>query len=388
MRVMVGSNRSAMHTDTEAKHKLRLRWLRRFVVCFVFLIINVPSIKNNRSSSNRNMNMPSYDPVTTVADIPSGDEEPFFCYDPSDGKSDEPRPTTIYKGTEPEHSFDGCFITAVFGISKESSDKFIDVRESRTKYPNYEFLLFTNLVELDAESKGWRKVLHFDTGKGRMITQSRYPKFLAWKESFIEKYCPVIFYMDGSKVTPVGSAAEFSQAKIEILQSEGGLAQFPHSNNFEGELRDIVKYYKDTQEHIDLTRTWVHSQPDFQSWENSLVYLNTYFGYNPNSAMFQKATQFFWDVYSKEQLSWRDQPLWGYVLHHSGLKPVPFSHLFSVKKRNVLRGGHSYGTGAESEVEMFLSLFCSNTNFEGGKDKLFHGTVCSEYCRNRSLLTE
>jgi hypothetical protein len=203
-----------------------------------------------------------------------------FCNDQKD------EPTTIYIGAEPENPFDGCFVTSVFGISVEHSDRIVDVTELRTKYTNYEFIMFTNLVDLDAEFKSWRKVLHLDTRKTRMITQSRYPKFLAWKETFIQKYCPVVFYMDAT-LTPSGSLDEFTQLKDQLLQFEEGLSQRPHGNTFEKELNAIVRYGKDTREHTDLTREWVHSQPDYRLWNQSAhVYLNRFFGEEISSLLF------------------------------------------------------------------------------------------------------
>ena len=206
------------------------------------------------------------------------DEDTFFCDDRKDGYNIEPIPITIFKELEPaEHPFDGCFVTAVFGISEGKSDKITDATEMRTKYPNYDFILFTNLVNLDAESKGWRKVLHFDTSKKRMITVSRHPKFLAWKERYIQNNCPVVFYLDGTS-SPSGSVAEFDQLKKEILESREGVAQLSHIP-LEQELNDIVKFKKDTKEHISGTRAWIYSQPDIESWEDPKhTYLNTFIG--------------------------------------------------------------------------------------------------------------
>ncbi|KAL7528859.1 hypothetical protein ACHAWF_002739 [Thalassiosira exigua] len=184
----------------------------------------------------------------------------------------------IDRTNELEKPFDGCFVTAVFGITVEQTDRIADVRSSRAKYPNYEFIMFTNLVDLNAESAGWRKVMHFVNGKKRMITQSRHPKFLAWKEDFVRSYCPVVFYLDGTS-SPKGTIGQFNQLKESILRSKDGLAQRIHNRRLEQEFSKIIEHGKDTNAHVDATRAWIHSQPDFASFgKNGLLFLGTYFG--------------------------------------------------------------------------------------------------------------
>ena len=106
-------------------------------------------------------------------------QKTLFC-------GEEPKQTTIFvDAVEPKTPYDGCFISSIFAANVNNADTPFDASSLHEKYPNYAFLMFTNLEELDA--KGWKKVLHFDTGKKRMITVSRYPKFLAWKEDFIQE---------------------------------------------------------------------------------------------------------------------------------------------------------------------------------------------------------
>ena len=88
------------------------------------------------------------------------------------------------------------------------------------------------------------------------------------------------------------------------------------------------------------------------------MYQNTYFGYNPRSEKFQKATQFFWDVYANETQSWRDQPVWGYTLHHFGLKPETLSKgLFQYvnNQEGGRMGGHIYDRNTDIEAKQFLA---------------------------------
>lgn len=123
--------------------------------------------------------------------------------------------TTIYMGTEPATPYTGCFVSAIFGISSSQSDTPLNVTRIQGDYPGYGFLMFTNLVDLEAP--GWETFLHFDSSKKRMITLSRYPKFLAWKEEFVRKNCPVVFYLDGAQKPRGSSVRLFSEARRMIL---------------------------------------------------------------------------------------------------------------------------------------------------------------------------
>ena len=196
-------------------------------------------------------------------------EEQLFCNTNSNA-------TAIFQGEKPESEYAGCFVSAIFGLSPAEADTPINVSLLREKYPNYEFLMFTNLVALEA--MGWRKVLYFDREKRRMITLSRYPKFLSWKEDFVMKYCPVVFYLDAaSSFRSEVTVDDFNKEKEIILQSEVGFQNnlYPVTS-LQNELNKIVKYKKDTESNVDATRSWIMSQPDYASWENPTVYHNTW----------------------------------------------------------------------------------------------------------------
>ena len=71
------------------------------------------------------------------------------------------------------------------------------------------------------------------------------------------------------------------------------------------------------------------------------IYENNYFVYDPNNLFVQNMTDFFWNRYSMEVDSWRDQPLWTYTLYHYKFEPlVPnLKVLVSDTKRQY--GGHA-----------------------------------------------
>jgi hypothetical protein len=82
--------------------------------------------------------------------------------------------------------------------------------------------------------------------------------------------------------------------------------------------------------------------------------------YDPSNQRFQEASSFFWDRYSQELDSWRDQPLWSYTLHHFNITPEV---LFKEGKRRQLFimlpaatmgfGGHIHGESNDQDAAMF-----------------------------------
>jgi hypothetical protein len=101
---------------------------------------------------------------------------------------------------------------------------------------------------------------------------------------------------------------------------------------------------------INASKEWLLQQPDFDN--NCSLYENRYFGYTPQSPYFQQASQFLWDHYSLEQDSWRDQPLWCYVLDHFHMTPIPLDHkrLFKVSIKRMRKKKHNYGDTAEGDA--------------------------------------
>lgn len=224
-----------------------------------------------------------------------------------------------------------CFVTSVYGKWASQVDRVQNLTRllitkpswdpARIRTSKFHFYVYTNLPGYIAP--GWTKIVtkHFEYR--RFITQSRWGKFLAWKDPIIQNTpCEVIFYMD-SIGHIVGSPLEFEKAARDILRSSTpshrhengiGIAQYLHTGGGGslGEFRRIVVYRKDLMSNIQASKDWLLAQSDFDN--NCTLYENRYFGYSVNSTMFQRASQFLWDHYSLEEDSWRDQPLWCYVL--------------------------------------------------------------------------
>jgi hypothetical protein len=73
-------------------------------------------------------------------------------------------------------------------------------------------------------------------------------------------------------------------------------------------------------------------------------------GYDPTNENFKKATEYFWDHYSMEEDSWRDQPLWCYTLEHFHLKPLRMRELFYANNKRMGHKGHRYDASQDNDA--------------------------------------
>jgi hypothetical protein len=87
--------------------------------------------------------------------------------------------------------------------------------------------------------------------------------------------------------------------------------------------------------------------------------LLSYAAYDPSNPRFQQVSSFFWDRYSQELDSWRDQPLWSYSLHHFKVKPVVLykwgtrRDLFTENLETRGFGGHIHDESNDKDASDF-----------------------------------
>lgn len=235
-----------------------------------------------------------------------------------------------------------CFVTASYSKKKNEMDKLLIINN---KSPYLRFYLFTNLKDEEWSTPGWTKIVTHLNYR-RIITHSRYGKFLGWKEPRIQS-CKAVFYMD-SCLRPSENQTMWREIAEIIATDDVGLMQWPHNQNRSGvigEFLGIKESMKDIDKNIVKSLQWMIAQDDLDT--NATIYMNENFGYDPNSKVYQKLSQAFWDHYSLELDSWRDQPLWAFMLHRYNITPIPYP--FPYKKvwhRNNGRAlghhGHSY----------------------------------------------
>jgi hypothetical protein len=260
------------------------------------------------------------------------------------------------------HQIDICFVSSIFAGDLELADKPSDVSSvwldtdysTRNIDTTFRFFLFTNLIDLPV-SEGWIKIVktNADLPYRRFITQSRWPKFMGWKDPQL-KGCRTVFYFDGHYQLNPDRMHEFPLVAHQLEQSESGLAQIPHPGRRSPleEFSKILFKHKDIPANVEASILWLQSQPDFDN--RCAMYQNSYFGYDPHNPTWQEAVEFFWDRYSLEIDSWRDQPLWCYTLQHIGLKdPLVLEDevngLFQKDKRRTGHNNHRYDENADGK---------------------------------------
>jgi hypothetical protein len=241
------------------------------------------------------------------------------------------------------YKYDVCFVTALYSKSVETADRLLDVQRWHAHYPNFGFFAFTNLQDMNM--RGWTQILKTDLPYRRFITHSRWPKFMGWTLPIIQDECQAVFYMDGICSPRLGAGPLLERAAQEIADSEVGLMQYAHvkGGGAVAEFQRVLNVKKDLPDNVIASLQWLNSQSDFRS--NCTLYENRIFGYNPRSPTFQKAAQFLWDHYSLEQDSWRDQPLWCYVLDHFHITPnqLDVDGLFKWDPSRMGHAAHHYG---------------------------------------------
>ena len=269
-----------------------------------------------------------------------------------------------------------CFVTASYASNSHDLDEITNVTKLRLDNPSFRFVLFTNLDDIKAP--GWTSIVTHLPYR-RFITHSRYGKFVGWKEPLLVEMCSVVFYMDAHR-SPVQFPSYWNLVSHQILRSKDGLMQVLHKthkkakeeeeegNNDGGssnslvlnEYQRILSKSKDIASNLNKQVEWLKKQPDFDPI-NTKLYFNGHFGYDPKNPRFRQVSEAFWNRYSQEIDSWRDQPLWAYFIHKYDIQPLPLpantteaDDVF-LKTGKVGHGGHEYTQDADSDALVWYS---------------------------------
>ena len=259
-----------------------------------------------------------------------------------------------------------CFITCEFSISSDVADvlPIVDPSMRQTNPPRH--FVFTNLIGPQEQNKehvdknsnnnnnyryfsemGWKAIYmpELEQNYTRLITRSRWPKFMAWQHPTIQKQCDVIYYGDAYLLNPINEtfwqqlgrqiikATENSTKENDISTGKEqpaadhtnmktiGLMQNrqPYIRTILHEIYKNTRLGKDSPERAQITKDFFHSHGWFRKNKRQFkVYKNALFGYNPRDVQYQQLTTDFWSEYSKERGSWRDQPYWAFYLVQLG----------------------------------------------------------------------
>ena len=261
-----------------------------------------------------------------------------------------------------EHKqFHVCHVKSVYVVDKEdwknAADEVPSVSATASQSGNIGYFLFTN-IESKEYAKGWTKLNPQGLKKyKRVITQSRYGKFMAWKEPEIADHCRVVVYSDGFYSARELATKEAEALADELLQDESstkeagsggkqtiGLMQKKHPRHsfIDEEIALIVKIRKDKPENMNKLKQWLNEQ---NYNKKAQVYWNDMLIYNPADSKYRTLSEAFWDTYSKESTSWRDQPLWAHFVDRQGIMPRAMNRaglaMFDSRKGRQGFSGHS-----------------------------------------------
>ena len=225
-----------------------------------------------------------------------------------------------------------CFVASIFtdDITKTDMPKMFDTNS------NYDYYLFTNQSP-DVYETSWNVIqmpITINTKTNQNVINSRYPKFMIWE--YFQKnnmHYDCIFTCDAYLVPNM--MTDWEECANQIINSENNfkLLQSLHRDaNHKGinyECFKIIKYKKDTRENMLATIKFLQGLDTmFQvntSFTCTKFYENTVFGYDPNDMTTINFLRDFWNLYSSdENPTYRDQPLWNYLLLKNNIQPLVF----------------------------------------------------------------
>ena len=209
-----------------------------------------------------------------------------------------------------------CFVTSLFANSIEDADQLIKF----DRIPEVSYYMFTNL-KVNREDTSWDQIYmnNHEFTCNKNITRSRYGKFMAWQYFHQHNmYFDAIIYCDATcKPPPIFTI--LTQYINAAISSESGIFQIRHINNVFNEINAIQISKKDSPENCAMTAAYLI---DKGMTPDDPMFGNTVFVYDPNNKKIQKALSAFWNLYSKEDLTHRDQPIWALISKQYRIKPM------------------------------------------------------------------
>ena len=241
----------------------------------------------------------------------------------------------LEKPINPKTNYKICFVTSYFG-----SLDYFELSNNFPKNENMDYYCFTNLSKRDLGKMNWEIIeinpttfypsISKNQNKNKNILLNRYFKFMTWKfldEKMNKKY-DFIFYCDHY----LNPNADIPWMKIcdQLKNSELGFIQYEHKRYYEGILKDlemIVKNNTEDQINIDKAKNYLKSLKPQISLRTPQYFENTVFGMNCTLKKARKFTNLFWQHYSNDYPSYRDQPLWNYLYLFRDIYPYTDNEL-------------------------------------------------------------
>tara|TARA_B100001094_G_scaffold151206_1_gene146400 strand:+ start:8602 stop:9282 length:681 start_codon:yes stop_codon:yes gene_type:complete len=208
------------------------------------------------------------------------------------------------------------FVTGNFGIT----DKIPNVES----FGNNDFYMFTDNEKLYKKC-GWdikKFKKSFNSSLKENVLNNRYIKFQLHKLMDLSKYAMVV-YCDGY-MFPKKSNIWNDLIKC-VNENHYGLVQKIHRRDIYSECEAIHINRKEKKQNMIKLKDYLKS---INVPLNTSITENTAFCYNPGNDMLLKIFDEFWELYIKLNITYRDQPLWGYILYKNKVNVHSCSNLF------------------------------------------------------------
>jgi hypothetical protein len=234
-----------------------------------------------------------------------------------------------------------AFITALFGDKNK-----LDKPGIFKKIPEYDYFLFTNIDEPHFNTS-W-EVINIKNDNNikdikSCVRKSRFPKFMGWK--LLDKEYDCIFYCD-AYLSPEADINWHKYCDI-IKKTEFGFIQSKHRylkpGSINTETNLIVNVNKDSQQSITKTLDYFKEYDKNVNLDEPIYFENTTFGYDPSNPLVKQILLKFWEIYSKEDITYRDQPLWNFLLLHFKMTPIISNNINYNFSRNFRQSGKFVG---------------------------------------------
>jgi hypothetical protein len=229
-----------------------------------------------------------------------------------------------------------CFTTALFG-----DPKFLDTPPKFERNPNYDYFLFTDIDEEHFDTS-WDVINIKDNPNISNLSsntrKSRYPKFMSWEllESLGKSY-DVVFYCDAYIIPNTNMqkpnqswnkiTSDIMNKKTFSFMQEKHRKDFVRKGGIVAECYNITKQMRDSSESIQKTINFFKNYDPSVDLQFPQYFENTVFGYKFNDKTIRDFTKKFWEIYTKEDITYRDQPLWNFLLLKYGYKPLGCHYL-------------------------------------------------------------
>jgi len=244
---------------------------------------------------------------------------------------------------------DICFVTSLFSNNPKLIEREgpYPIANYNNTDPSFKYYYFTNAHDLP--SNGWEVIVMDDMDKSfsRYITQSRWPKFMGFRHYKLQG-CKGIIYSDANRPPRDLRSDIWEDLVNQVMNSPSGIMQDrrPGRQTIFQEMHSIVERKKDIAQNIDTSKKWFLNQDDFHDdasgWWNMALVLD------PNNVQLQELFTTLWAHYSNEEGSWRDQPLYRYLVDKLDVKPIPLPNGHSTYFDRVRSSGKHHHYNADT----------------------------------------